>query len=229
MPIENTYIARVTDGLVLVASMESSSSGGNADRMEVFKNQAKQIIKKLNPRSTAKMSIESNPYVFHYMIEDGICYLTLTDKSYPKRLAFLFLEDVAKEFVDELKREHGDKWLNVVETVGRQYAFIKFDRVIQKRRRDYSDPNSTSNMKKLNDDLHTIHNIMRKTIDDVIDRGSKLEDVSEISKNLADESKKYKWGAKQLSMTALFKQYAPLIAIVVLALLVLGVRFFWYA
>jgi hypothetical protein len=30
-------------------------------------------------------------------------------------------------------------------------------------------------MKKLNDDLHTIHNIMRKTIDDVIDRGSKLE------------------------------------------------------
>ena len=90
------------------------------------------------------------------------------------------------------------RWLNVVETVGRQYAFIKFgkgadeipgsfvaayfewqdvfsDRVIQKRRRDYSDPNSTSNMKKLNDDLHTIHNIMRKTIDDVIDRGSKLE------------------------------------------------------
>ena len=43
------------------------------------------------------------------MIEDGICYLTLTDKSYPKRLAFLFLEDVAKEFVEELTREHGDK------------------------------------------------------------------------------------------------------------------------
>jgi vesicle transport protein SEC22 len=44
------------------------------------------------------------------MIEDGICYLTLTDKSYPKRLAFLFLEDVAKEFVEELKREHGDRY-----------------------------------------------------------------------------------------------------------------------
>lgn len=30
-------------------------------------------------------------------------------------------------------------------------------------------------------------------------RGNKLDDVSEISKNLASESKKYKWGAKQLS------------------------------
>lgn len=62
-----------------------------------------------------------------------------------------------------------------METVGRQYAFIKFDRVIQKRRRDYLDPNSSANLKKLNDDLQSIHNIMRKTIDDVLDRGNKLD------------------------------------------------------
>lgn len=30
-------------------------------------------------------------------------------------------------------------------------------------------------------------------------RGNKLDDVGEISKNLASESKKYNWGAKQLS------------------------------
>lgn len=47
---------------------------------------------------------------------------------------------------------------------------IIIDRVIQKKRRDYADPNSTANMKKLNDDLQSIHNIMRKTIDDVLDR-----------------------------------------------------------
>lgn len=43
------------------------------------------------------------------MIEDGICYLTLTDKTYPKRLAFLFLEDISREFVLDLKAEHGDR------------------------------------------------------------------------------------------------------------------------
>jgi vesicle transport protein SEC22 len=82
-------------------------------------------------------------------------------------------------------------------------------------------------MKKMNEDLQSIQDIMRKTIDDVLDRGNKLDDVSAVSKNLADESKKYKWGAKKLSMMALWKQYAPLVAIGVLALLVLLLRFFW--
>jgi len=233
MPIENLYISRVTDGLILVASMEHSSgstqagSAGGPDKMEAYKNQAKALIKKMNPRSTAKMSIDSNPYIFHYMINNGICYLTLTDKGYPKRLAFLFLEEICRDFEADLQQEHGDDWLRVVETVGRQYAFIKFDRVIQKKRRDFSDPNSQANSKKLNDDLHAIHNIMRKTIDDVLDRGNKLESVSEMSKNLAADSKKYKWGAKKLSIMALWRQWAPLAAIGVLALIVLTVRFLW--
>ena len=38
--------------------------GTSNDTLEVFRNQAKQILKKLNPRSTAKLSIESNPYIF---------------------------------------------------------------------------------------------------------------------------------------------------------------------
>lgn len=55
------------------------------------------------------------------------------------------------------------------------YLSPSSDRVIQKKRRDYLDPNSSANMKKLNDDLQSIHNIMRKTIDDVLDRGNKLD------------------------------------------------------
>lgn len=53
--------------------------------------------------------------------------------------------------------------------------------MIQKKRRDYLDPNSTSNTKKLNDDLQSIHNIMRKTIDDVLDRGNKLDGLNIIT------------------------------------------------
>lgn len=225
MGIENLYIARVTDGLILVASMEHGSA--NTEKMEVFKNQAKQLLKKLNNRSAAKMSIESNQFVFHYVIENGICYLTLTDKSYNKRLAFLFLEEVSRDFVSYLQAEHGEDWMRTVETTGRQYAFIKFDQVIQKKRREYSDPNSAANMKRLNDDLQSIHNVMRKTIDDVLDRGNKLDDVSEMSKNLANESKQYSWGAKKLSTMALWKSYAPIIALGGVVILVLIVRYLW--
>jgi vesicle transport protein SEC22 len=182
MPIESLWISRVTDGLVLVLSNENSApnagSGGAAavEQMDVFKNQAKQLLKKIHPRSTARMSIDSNPFIFHYIIEQGICYLALTEKGYPKRLAFLFLEEIHKEFTDYLKLEYGDdSWQRTVETIGRQYAFIKFDRAIQKKRREFSDPNSAINMRKLNDDLQSIQNVMRKTIDDVLERGNKLD------------------------------------------------------
>lgn len=224
MPIESVYISRVTDGLILVASMESTSS----DRMDLFKNQAKQLLKKLNTRSAAKMSVESNPFVFHYMIDNGICYLTLTDRAYPKRLVFLFLEEIARDFMESLREEHGaDNWRHCVETVGRQYMYIKFDRTIQKKRREYADPNSSANSKKITEDLQSIHNIMRKTIDDVLDRGNKLDDVSEMSRNLSSESKKYNWKAKQVSMLALYKQYAPFLILGVLALVFVIVRFTW--
>ena len=42
----------------------TNASSAVGDKMELFKNQAKQVLKKLNPRSTAKMSIDSNPYIF---------------------------------------------------------------------------------------------------------------------------------------------------------------------
>lgn len=117
MPIENLYIARVTDGLVLVASMETpgSETGLQGDKMELYKNQAKQLLKKLHQGSTSRMSIETNPYIFHYVIESGVCYLALTDKNYPKRLAFLFLEEIAKDFVADLKIDHGEDWMRQVE------------------------------------------------------------------------------------------------------------------
>lgn len=137
----------------------------------------------------------------------------------------MFLEEISRDFVSYLTAEHGEEWQKTVDTVGRQYAFIKFDQTIQKKRRDYTDPNSSANMKRLNDDLQSIHNVMRKTIDDVLDRGNKLDDVSEMSKNLVNDSKQYKWGAKKLSAMALWRQYAPFVVIGCLILLILVVRY----
>ena len=227
MPIENLYIARVTDGLILVEAHEAHGDAGQNDKMQLFKSQAKQLLKKLNPRSTARMSIESNPFIFHYVIENGVCYLALADKSYPKRLAFLFLEEISQDFESELRRDHGDNWQRHVETVARQYAFITFDNTIQKKRREYRDPASSTNVRKLTEDLQTIQTVMRKTIDDVLDRGNKLDDVAEISKSLADESKRYKWSAKKLSMMALLKQYSVLGFILLIVIVILYIRFYW--
>ncbi|OQR82114.1 vesicle-trafficking protein SEC22b [Thraustotheca clavata] len=223
MPIL-TFIARVADGMLLVASMESA--GDYNDNLDTYKQQGKQIMKKLNQRSPTKCSIESGSYCFHYLIDEGNCYLTLSDKNYPKRLAFLYLEEIHRGFVDELYRDHGENWRVVVTTVARPYAFIKFDKFIQRKRKEYTDPSSSQNMSKLNNDLADIHNVMRKNIQDVLSRGEAIDRVSQISSNLADRSKDFKWGAKKLSLQAMYQKYGPLVAIGLFIVLVLYFKFF---
>lgn len=49
------------------------------------------------------------------------------------------------------------------------------DKFIQKKRKEYTDPNSSQNMSRLNDDLADVHNIMRKNIQEVLNRGERVE------------------------------------------------------
>lgn len=140
------------------------------------------------------MSIDTtNSLTFFYLVRDTIAYLTLTERSYPKRLAFLYLEEIADAFLESLANDHGDPgWREAIATTARPYAFIKFDLIIQRRRKDFVDPTSRQNTTKLNEDLADIQSIMRKNIDEVLNRGEKLENVSNISNNLVAESKKFK-------------------------------------
>ena len=51
----------------------------------------------------------------------------MCDRSYPKKLAFQYLEDLKNEF----ERVNGAQ----IETAARPYAFIKFDTFIQKTKK----------------------------------------------------------------------------------------------
>ncbi|GMF23769.1 unnamed protein product [Phytophthora lilii] len=112
--------------------MESiGDANGNLD---TYKQQAKQIMKRLDQRSPTKCSIESGAYTFQY----GSLGYEKTENA-------------------ELTLTRGS------------YKFI------QKKRKEYADPNSSQNMHRLNDDLADIHNIMRKNIQEVLNRGERVE------------------------------------------------------
>eukprot|EP00955_Chlamydomonas_euryale_P069519 360479-Chlamydomonas_euryale.AAC.5 len=64
------------------------------------------------------VEITGGKFMFHYLIERGIVFLTLTDRSYPKKLAFQYLEELCTEFCNLYGTQ--------VDTVSRPYAFIKF-------------------------------------------------------------------------------------------------------
>lgn len=116
-----TMIGRSEDGLLLCASGINDSDFGGNNSVE-YQNQAKQIFRTLNMESPPQMTIETGPYVFHYLLENRICYLCLCEKTFSKRLAFSFLEDLANEF----QKQYGQR----LYTVNRPYSFIEFGKLI---------------------------------------------------------------------------------------------------
>lgn len=111
-----TMIGRISDGLPLAASVNDTDFGGKSSAE--YQNQAKQLFKQLDNGCPPQMTIETGSYVFHNLIENEICYLCLCDKTFSKRLAFSYLEDLATEF----HRLYGSRMLSAT----RPYSFIEF-------------------------------------------------------------------------------------------------------
>lgn len=102
--------------------------------------------------------------------------MVVTEKSYPRKLAFAYLQDVWRSFKDELTADHGpDRYRQFLETLSRPYALLKFDKTLQRLRKEYQDPSSRQNSSRLAEEVNEVHTIMRRNIQEILDRGEKLE------------------------------------------------------
>lgn len=217
--VKLTLIARIADGLPLAEGLDSDKDV----EIDQYKAQAKSLFKRFSmqpSQQASRLSVESGKYIFHYLIEAGLCFLTLTDKGYPKKLAFQYLEELSGEF----GRLYGAQ----VDGVTRPYAFIKFDTFIQKTKKLYVDTRTQRNLAKLNEDLSEVHSIMTRNIQEVLGQGEKLDNMTRLSNTLSAESRQYASKAKDLHRQALMRKYVPLAVIVFVVLLVLYIRAKFY-
>jgi vesicle transport protein SEC22 len=254
MGIEYLCISRISDGLALVASMDSAPSstsstshnnsnginngqqlrarvpgsnigGGGAPGNQL--REGKELLTQLTVSSPPRCSVDGQQFTYHYSIHGPIVVFCATDKQYPKKLAFVYLEEVRKLFYDHVTRETGDSDVaRVISSIDRPYYFIKFDRELRNIRREFADPGSRQNMQRLQDSLHEIQNIMRKNIDELVNRGDSLVEIRNSSQKLHEESKSLAWGAKKLNRLALLRRYGPMVGGVLVLLFFLWVRFY---
>lgn len=118
------------------------------------------------------VTLESGDHFsFHYVLSSGVVILTLTERAYPKRLAF--------DYLDELCREFFNVYGSQVARASRPYEFIRFDTFIQKTKKVYGDSRTQRNLDRISTELRDVHSIMTKNINDVISRGEKLESTYE--------------------------------------------------
>lgn len=134
------------------------------------------------------------------MIKDDICFLCICDRSYPRKLAFTYLADLASEFTTTYSPSQYQS-PNL-----RPYAFVEFDTFIQRTKKLYQDSRASGNLDKLNDELRDVTQVMTKNIEDLLYRGDSLERMGELSGRLREDSKKYRKAAVRINWELLVKQ-----------------------
>ena len=202
---------------MLCASVDDSQT---ETALTEVKAQVKLVLRRLNRNSEQQASIESGAYTLHYLISQDIVYVAVTDRTYPRKLAFTYLSDLATEFSTTYPQQQ------LLSAVLRPYAFMEFDTFISRTKATYSDVRASQNLDKLNDELRDVTKVMTKNIEDLLYRGDSLERMGELSSRLRDDSKKYKRAAVKINWDLLIKQYGPFAALGLIILVFTWWRFF---
>ncbi|KAI9669819.1 MAG: SNAP receptor [Caeruleum heppii] len=239
--VRSTMIERL-DGLMLAASVDdevvSNSLASEAPspfltrkrslkkrlkseaELAEIKTQVKMIFRRLNRNAEPQASIESGPFTIHYLIEDQLCFLCICDASYPRKLAFTYLADLAREFTTTYTPSQ------YLSPTLRPYGFVEFDTFIQRTKKTYQDSRASQNLDKLNDELRDVTKVMTKNIEDLLYRGDSLERMGDMSQRLREDSRKYRKAAVRINWELLLKQYGPIGALGFIMVLFIWWRFF---
>lgn len=127
-----------------------------------------------------RQSIDHEEYVVHiWLRSDGLGGVAVCDAEYPQRVAFTALNQLLSEFTDV----HRETWPMMREDTS--LPFPKLDTAIV----DFQDPSKADKLTKIHEDLEKTISVVHKTIDSVLDRGTKLENLVKQSEDLGVQSK----------------------------------------
>lgn len=146
----------------------------------------KTFIKRTQPAQ--RQSITHESYIVHcYVRSDGLAGSVTTDLEYPSRVAFVLLTQLLDEFTGAM----GSSWSDV--TQPQSVDFPPLDQYLEK----YQDPTAADKVSKIQKDLDDTTQILHKTIDSVLERGVKLDNLVERSNDLSAQSKMFYKQAKK--------------------------------
>ncbi|CAA18664.1 SNARE Ykt6 [Schizosaccharomyces pombe] len=145
----------------------------------------KTVAERTNPGQ--RQDVEQSNYVFHvYNRSDGLCGVIASDKEYPLRVAYTLLNKILDEFLTKNPRT---KWESGAVTL----SFPELDTYLSK----YQDPKQADTIMRVQQELDETKDVLHKTIESVLARGEKLDDLIQRSDNLSTQSRMFYKSAKK--------------------------------
>lgn len=129
-----------------------------------------------------------------YVRADNLGAVLIADQEYPQRVAHTFLTKVLDDFTAKVPSE---LWPTCIETA------VNFT-VLPAYLAKYQDPREADPLTKMQDDLDETKIILKNTIESVLERGEKLDDLVGKSEELSFQSKAFYKTAKKTNACCKF-------------------------
>ncbi|KAI1007072.1 hypothetical protein K3495_g1148 [Podosphaera aphanis] len=138
-------------------------------------------------RPGQRQDVEKQDYTFHaYGRSEGICGIIISDYAYPALVAHQLLSKVLDEFLASHPRS---EWSGSNPTL--TFPVLK-DYIVK-----YQDPQQADSIMKIQKELDETKIVLHKTIESVLQRGEKIDDLVAKSDDLSAQSKMFYTQAKK--------------------------------
>ena len=151
---------------------------------------ARTCISKIKREETVKVQIQEvdNALLYAHINHEGICTVIICDEEYPESAAKKVLLQMQKSFLELYSPEVFTQY-----ETDQEMKYVELDNMIKK----YQDPKEADKLIKIESELNEIQGMLTKTMEDLMDRGEKLDDlmkqsddISNMAYNFYDKSKK---------------------------------------
>ncbi|KAH8355198.1 hypothetical protein KR093_008172 [Drosophila rubida] len=185
MPILYSVIARGTTVLAKYAECV-----GN------FAEVTEQIMGRIGVHNH-KMTYSHGDYLIHYTCENRLIYMCITDNEFERSRAFLFLADIKQKFI----HTYG---LQVATAIA--YAMnTEFSKTLFQQMIYFSQSPEVDSISRVHGQIDELKDIMIKNIDNLRDRGEKLELLVNRTENLSNNSVAFRKASRNLARQMFWK------------------------
>jgi synaptobrevin homolog YKT6 len=129
-------------------------------------------------------------FCYVYSLQNELSVCCVTDKEYPSYFAMNFLVKVINIFQENVPKE---EWENVKEDM--DISIPELSALLDV----YQDPTKVEKIETIKKELNETIQISTKTIDQILERGEKIEDLLDRTKDLSNTSKEFMIETKRMN------------------------------
>lgn len=203
MPLLYSVVARGTTVLARYATC-----AGN------FAEVTEQILTKIPPGESGRLTYSHASYLFHYVAETGVVFMCITDDEFERQRAFLFLEDIKQRFL----ATYGQR----IQTALPYAMNSEFAQVLAAQMKHYTESRDIDKISRLQGEVSDVKDILVKNIENLATRGERLELLINKTQSLNTSAVTFKTTSRTLARSLWWKN----IRIVIFIILGLGVSIY---